>query len=47
MRNPKLCWYCEEKPRVKRKGALFCKECENTPIKEVNKPEQENYYQKV
>lgn len=46
MRNPNKCWYCEKRNRVNKK-ALFCRECEKIKIKKVNKPEQENYYQKV
>ena len=42
-----LCWYCRKAPRIEKKDALFCKECEEIETKKVTRAVQENFYDKV
>lgn len=46
VKEKRKCWYCEKMCIIK-KGNLFCKKCEKIKIKNVNRPEQENFYAKV
>lgn len=40
-----ICWYCEEKPRVK--DSWFCKICIELKKRPIDRKQAENYYDKV
>lgn len=42
----KVCWYCQEKP-VGKVGDLFCSKCVKLKKKDVNRAEQENFFDRV
>lgn len=47
MTDAKKRWYCQERPRSKKKDAIFCSKCENLKVKDVKRSEIENFYKKV